>query len=199
MELAKIVINEQEPGHSGCLETKKISFSRLKKGSLIFSLLQLFIGISIAQVHQAHKGQVDSSKVPVLDFHYQPEHTFDTSTEPARWESDQKGLQVAFGSTDALYFRTEVPDLKKESDSWSETGWRGERLNAQVLVWSSDTLEQVRFKLNDLVSGNGNRISKSNSCTRRCMAYTLCKHPCSEPVLTPPASHSFYCIFKITN
>jgi hypothetical protein len=136
----------------------------IKKASLIFSLLPLLIASSQAQVlkEQIFKGRIDSNLRPKLTAHYQPEYTLDVSTQPQRWDKDQKGLKVSFGSTDALYFRTEVPELEKESLTWSKTGWKGERLNAQVLVWSADTLEQVRFKLNDLTSDKGNTISKSN-------------------------------------
>lgn len=128
----------------------------MRKAILIILLMQLlFSGVALAQVYQ---GQVDSSLMPKLSPHYQDEYTFDQSTNPALWNS-QKGLHVGFGSTDALYFRAEVPDMKKETLSWSGNGWKGERLNAQILVWSSDTLEQVRFKLSNLVSANGGVIS----------------------------------------
>ena len=52
-------------------------------------------------------------------------------------------MHVSFASTDELYFRSEVPELKNETVSWKGTGWKGERLNAVVLVWSPDTLQQV--------------------------------------------------------
>ena len=175
MEFRKEVISENPTGlFSPGLKTR--CHSLLKKGAFILSLLHLSAGISSAQVHHVHKGQIDSTSLPVLGSHYQPEHTLDKSIEPLRWESDQKGLQAAFGSTDALYFRTEVPELKKESASWTETGWRGERLNAQVLIWSSDTLEQVRFQLNDLVSDKGNTIPKSN-ISADMVRYVLSNYP----------------------
>jgi hypothetical protein len=174
MKISEALIKKKRSMYD--INTKKRNFSPVKKTAFIFSFIQLFFGFSFAQVHQVHKGQIDSAKVPVLDFHYQSEHKLDKSTEPDRWETGQKGLQVAFGSTDALYFRTEVPDVEKQPKSWSETGWRGERLNAQVLVWSSDTLEQVRFQLNDLVNENGNRISKSNISTDM-VGYVISNYP----------------------
>src|SRR5579872_1967731 len=125
----------------------------MRKSLFITLSIQLIAGAVLAQ---AYKGEVDSVLLPALSPHYQDEFTFDKCTNPAAWNS-QKGLHVGFGSTDALYFRTEVPEMKEEL-SWSGSGWKGERLNAQVLVWSSDTLEQVRFKVNDLVSTNGSRI-----------------------------------------
>ena len=144
----------------------------MRRPILIVLLMQLFAGFSLAQGYQ---GQIDSSLMPVLSPHYQAEYTFDKSTNPARWKSE-KGFYVSFGSTDALYFRTDVPDVKKETVSWSGNGWKGERLNAQVLVWSSDTLEQVRFKLNNLVSANGNVISKNN-IELHMVRYVLANYP----------------------
>ncbi|MGN6638715.1 MAG: glycoside hydrolase domain-containing protein, partial [Mucilaginibacter sp.] len=127
------------------------------KKALIIMALQLVAGASFAQVYP---GQIDSSLMPKLSPHYQEEFTFDKPTNPAAWNGE-KGMHVSFGSADALYFRTEVPDVKEEH-TWSGSGWKGERLNAQVLVWSSDTIEQVRFNVSNLVSTKGNVISKDN-------------------------------------
>src|SRR5258708_38114122 len=144
----------------------------MRKAISIILLMQLlFAGVALAQVYQ---GQIDSSLMPVLSPHYQAEYTLDKSTNPARWNS-QKGLHISFGSTDALYFRTEVPEVK-EALSWSGTAWKGERLNAQILVWSSDTLEQVRFRLSNLVSANGSVISKNN-INLNMVRYVLANYP----------------------
>jgi len=144
----------------------------MRKTTLIFLSMQLlFAGLASAQVY---KGQIDSSLMPVLSPHYQDEFTFDKSTNQAQWNS-QKGLHVGFGSTDALYFRTEVPEVK-ETLSWSGTAWKGERLNTQILVWSSDTLEQVRFKPNNLVNATGNVIGKDD-IKLNMVRYVLANYP----------------------
>lgn len=127
------------------------------KKALIIIALQLIAGASFAQVYP---GQIDSSMLPKLSPHYQEEFTFDKPTNPAAWNAE-KGMHVSFGSTDALYFRAEVPDVKEEH-TWYGCGWKGERLNAQVLVWSSDTIEQVRFNVGNLVSTSGGIIPKDN-------------------------------------
>jgi hypothetical protein len=111
---------------------------------------------------QLKKGQVDISKVPVPVGHYQEEYTFDRPTDTIQWAEQNSGLNVAFASTDELYLRCEVPQLQNEGQTWEGTGWRGERLNAQVLVWSPDTCLQVRFRLNDLESSDGRVFSKKN-------------------------------------
>jgi hypothetical protein len=131
----------------------------MKKNLLIICLLNLIIALAHAQVY---KGQVDFSKIPVPVHHYQEEYTFDTTVNITAWNKQRKGLHVSFASTDELYFRTEVPELEKETTLFEGTAWKGERLNAVVLVWSPDTLSQVRFIVNDLKNKNGKLIGKKN-------------------------------------
>lgn len=87
--------------------------------------------------------------LPVPDNHYQHEYDMEEVVNPLLWVG-QAGLNAAFGTTDKLYFRQEKPDVDKGSERYNYTAWRGERVNMQILIWSSDTLEQVRVKLNDL-------------------------------------------------
>src|SRR5436305_13826181 len=42
------------------------------------------------------------------------------------------------------------------------TGWRGETLNVQILIWSRDTLQQLRINVADLKGKNIQMISKRN-------------------------------------
>src|ERR1700681_3263090 len=110
-----------------------------KKGTIVLGCI-LFSLFTSAQIQ---KGEIDITKVREAKEHDQDEYTFDSPTEPARWLSQKPGLQVSFASTDQIYFRTEVPDLKKTSE-WEIAGWKGERINSMILVWSPDTLSQVR-------------------------------------------------------
>jgi hypothetical protein len=123
-------------------------------------VLCLFCTLSDSVVGEWKSGEIDLTKVPTLQPHHQPEYTFDISTDPAGWSKQRTGLHVAFGSTDELYLRCEVPALKQETQVWDASGWRGERLNAQVLVWSPDSQEQVRFEASDLKSDKGEVIDK---------------------------------------
>src|ERR1700676_5434664 len=120
----------------------------MKKKRAIFLGCILFALFTSAQTQ---KGEIDITKVPAAKEHFQDEYTFDSPTEPARWLNQKPGLQVSFASTDQIYFRTEVPDLKKTSE-WQIGGWKGERVNTMILVWSPDTLNQVRFVLKDLAN-----------------------------------------------
>jgi len=142
----------------------------MKNSALIFALFPCFV--SLAQLKQ---GQVDPKQVSLPRQHDLPEYTFDTPSYPSRWGKQKEGLHVAFGSTDELYLRSEVP-LSFETQWWEETGWRGERLNAQVLVWSPDTIQQIRFKVNDLLNAKGLVIGKNN-IQLNMVRYVLSNYP----------------------
>jgi len=131
----------------------------MKNGGLIFCIGILFSGFAMGQ---AFKGQVEFSKVPVPGAHYQEEYAFDTTLDTDAWKKQSGGVHVSFASTDQLYFRSEVPELEKETLQWEATGWKGERLNTVILVWSPDTLPQVRVVASDLKNANGKILSKNN-------------------------------------
>jgi hypothetical protein len=129
----------------------------MRKGTLIFGLYML----SATAFGQTYKGQIDITKVPQPQYHYLPEYNFEVATDSAKWKAQKPGMHVSFASTEESYFRNEVPNIP-ESQTFEATAWRGERVNALILVWSPDTLNQVRFTLNDLVSAKGNGLSKKN-------------------------------------
>ncbi len=133
------------------------SINHMKKALFILILAGFYTGHLFAQWQ---KGQVDPKKVTIPDWHYQSEYTFDKPSDPAAWKQVHSGLSASFGTTDELYLRCEVPQLTSRSSSWEATGWKGERLNAQVLVWSPDTLKQVRLVTGDLDDSKGHLIKK---------------------------------------
>jgi hypothetical protein len=138
----------------------------------ILSLSLLLTGAVCAQ----SKGRIDISKVPAPTGHYQPEYTFDIPSDPEGWAQQESGLHAAFGSTGELYLRREIPAGAKENTVWKETGWRGERLNAQLLIWSPDTIGQVRVQVSDLTSGSGQKISRDHIKTHL-VRYVLSNFP----------------------
>ncbi len=139
---------------------------------LFFNLL-----CTLAAVAQVYKGQIDSTILPSTGpAHYIPEYDDDVCTNPQAWTTTTAGMHVAFGSEDELYFRKEVPSITSESAIWQATGWKGERLNAQIVVWSADTLQQVRFTLHDLTNEKGQLLSKGNIQLHK-VCYVLSNFP----------------------
>jgi len=141
----------------------------------LLAILPLCLGPGVAAGQVLQRTQIDSAKVPVPRMHYQAEYTFDTPSDSLRWSKQQSGLNVSFGSTDESYMRSEVPDLPRASRLWEDTGWKGERLNAQLVIWSPDTVNQIRITTSDLVNPQGGVLSQSNVQVRL-VRYVLSNH-----------------------
>jgi hypothetical protein len=142
---------------------------------VLLAVLPLYLAPGVA-AGQLLRTQIDPSKVPVPQPHYQAEYTFDLPVDSLQWSKQPKGLNVSFGSTDELYMRSETPGLLKESRVWEDVGWKGERLNAQLLIWSPDTLKQIRIATSDLVNAKGGVLGKSNLHVNM-VRYVLSNYP----------------------
>ena len=115
-----------------------------------------FVGMAYSQ---PLPGQIDRQRTPALSPHFEAELAYDAPVDSERWTRVSPGLHAAFGSTEAIYFRSEVPQLSNAARSWEAIGWRGERLNAVILVWSAVPLEQVRVDVTDLADAKGRALS----------------------------------------
>lgn len=147
---------------------------------IIVSSLPFFFFAAIG-FSQGHKGTVESAKLPgVSPSHYQPEYIIDETVDQAAWKKVKPGMQVGFGSVEQLYFRTEVPQLQNQAASWEAAGWKGERLNTQIVVWSPDSLYQVRVKVNDLKNERGKLLDKKNIQVFK-ICYVLANYPYGSP------------------
>ncbi|HUR10659.1 MAG TPA: glycoside hydrolase domain-containing protein [Flavitalea sp.] len=127
---------------------------------IVIACLYCFIPFLLSA--QPFNGQINANAIPRPAIHYQTEYTFDVSTDATRWQREKPGMHISFAPTDQLYFRADVPNLKSESQSWETTAWRGERVNAMILVWSTDTVDQVRINIKDLKSDKGKSVGVSN-------------------------------------
>ena len=83
--------------------------------------------------------------------------TYVESADPApdtlvNWSKVSKQLNVSFGDIDTRYAKSSVPVAKKVT-SWSGSGWRGERVSAQAVLWSAADIEQVECEFTPFRSG----------------------------------------------
>lgn len=67
-----------------------------------------------------------------------------------RWVKEGTALKVAFGSIDESYRRNCVPE-KNLSSQVKLTAWKGERVNLQIVLWSSQNLKNITITPKDLV------------------------------------------------
>ena len=87
--------------------------------------------------------------------------TFNEVTDPyvdstANW-SEVKGLQASFVSTHLRFNKSTVP-VVSPTIKWEGAGWRGERLSAQLEVWSADPVNQLEFEFSDFQITNGVKL-----------------------------------------
>ncbi len=83
--------------------------------------------------------------------------TFAEAEDPAPdtdadWSKVSDRLNVSFGSIDVRYRKSSVP-AASPVDAWSGSGWRGERVSAQAVLWSSADIAGVECEFSPFVSG----------------------------------------------
>jgi hypothetical protein len=97
-----------------------------------------------------------STDQPVTFEHY--DEPADPAPETlADWSVVGPGLHASVGSIDELYARSSVPNVA-HSNEWGGAAWRGEKLSAQLVLWSSEPVEQIRFEFSDFVSVDGEAL-----------------------------------------
>ncbi|MEG2790430.1 MAG: DUF4091 domain-containing protein [Odoribacter sp.] len=70
-------------------------------------------------------------------------------------------LNSAWGSTDVRYCKMKIPKTDVKVRIWRGTVWRGERINAQVLLWGTKDCKEVSISVSDLKGPAGNVIPAS--------------------------------------
>jgi hypothetical protein len=74
-----------------------------------------------------------------------PDPSGDTLSD---WSSVTRGLHASFVSADVRYPKSVAPNTATEK-SQSLTGWKGEKLSAQLLLWTAEKMENVSCQFGD--------------------------------------------------
>ncbi|MDR2956200.1 MAG: DUF4091 domain-containing protein [Prevotella sp.] len=82
--------------------------------------------------------------------------TFEEMADPTAdtlsdWSNVTKGLHVSFASIDTRYPKSVAPDISKVSAT-QLTGWKGEKVSAQVLIWSAEEKSQLECEFSNFTS-----------------------------------------------
>ncbi len=123
-----------------------------------------------------------------------------TYTEPAdptppsedvakRWNSAKNGLHAIWGSADLQYSRSEIP-AGNAPTTLSLCGWRGEKVSAQLLLWTADGASGAECEVKDLCSEKA--TLPASIAQTHFVRYTIGdkSHPeclCSRSILHEPA------------
>ena len=115
-----------------------------------FALVATFIAFSSACVQGDNNQKGGCETYTEL-----PDPTADTAAD---WSNVEKGLQVSFATIDKRFAKSVQPDVKHSSQHKIK-GWKGEKLSAQVLLWTADSIENVSFAFSDF-KGQDHNLSK---------------------------------------
>lgn len=103
-----------------------------------FSSLLLSAGLSLSLV-SCYSGTARK----ISSFDELPDPTADTLSD---WSDVPRGLHASFVSTDAVFRRSVAPDAAPATSARLE-GWRGERVSAQLLLWTASGAEGVEVEV----------------------------------------------------
>ena len=92
-------------------------------------------------------------RFPVGSYVELPQHE---KPSEAQWQ-EVEGTRVSWGSTDVRYSRTSVP-MSKTCRLQGISGWRGEKVNAQAVVWTKDGIPALRYEISDFTGPGGHTI-----------------------------------------
>ncbi|WP_108821649.1 DUF4091 domain-containing protein [Dysgonomonas sp. Marseille-P4361] len=96
-----------------------------------------------------------------------PDPTNDTLSD---WSNVKPGLHVSFTDIDTKHPKSVAPDIEDKS-TVQLTGWKGETVSAQVVVWSSEATKQIEYELSEFKSDKG--ILDSNIAQARFVRYVM--------------------------
>ena len=92
------------------------------------------------------------------------------------WNKMTTPTCLSWGTTDIRYKKLNVPDIKKTT-RWKGKAWKGERINAQAVLWTKEALDDVTVTVSELKRWL--RTSRKQGrmgfvCRSRCLGY--CKN-----------------------
>lgn len=113
----------------------------------LISVFALLLTMSTACTQEGNK--------TIETFTELPDPTLDTLSD---WSGVSKGLQVSFVSIDKRYLKSIYPEITPKATD-RLTGWKGEKVSAQLLLWTGEDIGDVQVSFSDFRSGGGGILS----------------------------------------
>lgn len=86
------------------------------------------------------------------------------------WNQMPMPTELSWGTTDVRYKKLDVPDLKKTT-RWKTKAWKGERVNAQAVLWTNIDLEEATVTVSELK--NGSFVIPASAVTTHFVRYVM--------------------------
>lgn len=87
------------------------------------------------------------------------------------WEGMKKPVELSWGNTDTRYKKLDVPKIEK-SALWKAKAWKGERVNAQAVLWANKALNDVTVTVSDL-RGAGKAVIPASAVSADFVRYVM--------------------------
>ena len=94
-----------------------------------------------------------------------------TPSKEENWSAVPKGLQASITSTDIRFVKSVIPKVGTKT-TWSTDAWKGERVSAQLVLWSNDSIIPVSIEVSDFESNSG-KILPSNIAEVNFVKYVI--------------------------
>ncbi|MFB9864421.1 DUF4091 domain-containing protein [Rufibacter immobilis] len=82
----------------------------------------------------------------------------------ADWLELKEKVNLSFVSTNIRFAQDQIPKIDQKTQ-WSTLAWKGEKVHAQLLLWTKKAIPRLSIKTSDLQDGKGNRIKADNIST----------------------------------
>ncbi|MDI9604925.1 MAG: DUF6067 family protein [Bacteroidota bacterium] len=100
-----------------------------------------------------------NNKRPQKECATYPEMQDPTNDTLSDWSHVPKGLHASFISIDEKLPKSVAPEITPVNQTFV-TGWKGERVSAQLLLWSAEEIQQVEYEIGEF-KGDGNVLPAS--------------------------------------
>ncbi|MDH6359177.1 DUF4091 domain-containing protein [Parabacteroides sp. PF5-9] len=90
--------------------------------------------------------------------------------DPEVWNRLSEQTSLSWGSIDVRYPKLSVPQVIKTA-RWQTKAWKGERVNAQAVLWTKTDLQDASIAVSDLK--NGSAIIPSSAATAGFLRYVM--------------------------
>lgn len=108
------------------------------------------IALAFIAAGWAYTSYAQTEAYPIQDF------TEITDPKPGNttdeWNQQIKGINGAWGSTDIRYAKHTIP-TELYGKQWKTTAWKGERVNAQAVIYTGEAIEEASLEVSDLRCG----------------------------------------------
>ena len=121
-----------------------------------------------------------SEYVPVVTFQEPVDPVSLSETDKKSWENASHQLHAEWGNIHQNYSRSIIPEATSKK-AQNLSAWKGERVSAQLLLWSPDSLNGVKCIVSNFESKNAKL--PSNIAKTRFVRYTLSNSRTKDPVV----------------